>query len=316
MLRLQFLLPVLVVLLYGSISTGKAYETDQFSHRQQQINDAQSLLNRKVNLAIGASIQGINDEDDKMKIVSRIYHQLGGISTVDKIEKWAMHSDQIERLDTQSSNSIYSDIPIWATRFGGLAGIGPTIKVNGVLLGTDKLGHFFSQGRKFYIRWLKMQDVEEAAEHSAYTENAIFGKMTTGTYSNADLVANYEGYRFYRSLFEADLLNEKSAILAFKGDHWVMQRPFTWSDYVNDYWDEALNINHYDKGLYPFMKDRLLKLCDWYQSNTDLYEIQDEALLLQRYAFLQFKDMSELRLSNLCTDTNASASQTVSSSKK
>ena len=36
---------------------------------------------------------------------------------------------------------------------------------------------------------------------SVTTERGVFGALTTGIYSNADLVANYEGYRFYRGLF-------------------------------------------------------------------------------------------------------------------
>jgi len=50
----------------------------------------------------------------------------------------------------------------------------------------------------------------------------------------------YEGYRFYRSLFEDAVVGDKPALLAWKQDHWIMQRPFDWSDHVNDFWDEAL----------------------------------------------------------------------------
>lgn len=290
-----------------------AFETDQFTHRQQQIADSESLLNRKVNLTIGESIQGVSNVDDKMIIVNRIYRKLGGLSSIDKIESWATHSDEIERLPTPAYESIYAGIPIWATRLSGMAGVSATIKINGVLLGTDKLGHFFSQGRKFYVRWLRMHSVQEAAQQSALTESALFGQITTGAYSNADLVANYEGYRFYRSLFEADPLTEKTAILGWHDDHWSMQRPFEWSDYVNDYWDEALNINHYDRVLYPYIKKRLLELCDGYHKHSQLYQVNDEAALIKRYEFLQFKDSSALRLSNLCVDSTPASHQSVSS---
>ena len=70
---------------------------------------------------------------------------------------------------------------------------------------------------------------QEAAERSAYTERAIFGQMTTGSYSNADLVANYEGHRFYRSLFEDNIVPGKPAILRWENDAWVIQRPYTWA---------------------------------------------------------------------------------------
>jgi hypothetical protein len=79
-----------------------------------------------------------------------------------------------------------------------------------------------------------------------------------------------------------------------------MQRPFDWSDHVNDYWDEALNINHYDKLLYPYMKTRLLTLCGDYQSFPELFIVHNEAALQNRYRHLQLRDTSELRLSKLC----------------
>jgi len=288
-------------------------ETDQFNNREQAIEDSQNLLNKKVNLAIGNSIDEIDDPQDTMKIVNRIYLELGGFSSRDKIEKWAMQSENVDRLDITSNDSIYADIPFWATRIGGLAGIGATIKLNGVLVGTDKLGHFFSQGRKFYIRWLQLNDVEMVAKKSAFTEKAVFGMLSTGIYSNADLVANYEGFRFYRGLFEADLLNNKPAILKWQDDHWIMQRPFVWSDYVNDYWDEALNINQYDSLLYPYMHARLLELCDGYQANPKLYTINNENVLKQRYADLQLVDTTELRLGNLClSEAGLSAQSTPS----
>ena len=148
----------------------------------------------------------------------------------------------------------------------------------------------------------------KAAEHSAYTERAIFGQLTTGSYSNADLVANYEGFLFYRSLFEDNIIPGKPAILAWKDDHWIMQRPFDWADHVNDYWDEALNINHYDELLYSHMKARLLTFCDSYHTNPEFFVVHDEDDLKYRYRYLQLRDTSELRLDNLCTHTNAEPS--------
>jgi hypothetical protein len=189
-------------------------------------------------------------------------------------------------------------------------GVGPTIKLNGQLIGSDKLGHFLSQGKKFYFRYLKYLDETRAAEHSAYTERALFGQMTTGVYSNADLVANFEGYLFYRSLFEDNVIPDKPAILVWKEAQWEVQRPFTWADHVNEFWDEALNVNHYDALLYPHMKERLLEFCPDYWAVPGLYEIQNEHALQKRYAHLQLRDASELRLSELCPDNTQDQSVT------
>ncbi len=291
-----------VLLALGTPVITAAYETDQFSNRQQPIADATAVMNRQVNLAIAASIANWQGKRDEMKVVDGIYHKIGGRHWVDKLERWAMESNDLERLDTPPHDSIYQGHPLWATRVAAFFGVGATIRINHVLVGTDKFGHFLSQGRKFYRRWLKAHDESKAAEHSAYTERAIFGQMTTGSYSNADLVANYEGYRFYRSLFEGDVVAGKPAILKWNDDHWAMQRPFDWADHVNDYWDEALNINAYDKLLYPHMKARFLTLCDDYWLAPEIYQLHNEESLRNRYQHLQLRDTSELRLSNLCTD--------------
>ena len=283
-------------------SIGGAYETDQFNNRDQLIEDSTSIMNYQVTQAIASTITSLHGPRDEMKVVNGIYHRIGGKHWVDKLERFAMSSSDVEKLDTPSHDSIYTGHPLYATRVAGLFGVGPTLKINNVLVGTDKLGHFLSQGRKFYRRWVRLGDVSKAAEQSAYTERALFGQMTTGSYSNADLVANFEGYVFYRSLFEDNIVNGKPAILAWVNDRWIMQRPFDWSDHVNDYWDEALNVNHYDVLLYSRMKTRLLTFCDDYRSAPQLYQVHDEEALKHRYRNLQLRDTSELRLENLCME--------------
>ena len=280
-----------------------AYETDQFSNRLNPISDSTALLDEKVNQTIQTIVSQWHGPRNDWKFVDAVFHRIGGHHWVDKIERWAMKSPEIQRLKPSRRESIYQGHPFWATRVAGIFGVGPTIKVNGQLIGSDKLGHFLSQGRKFYRRYLESGDEKQAAEQSAFTERALFGQMTTGVYSNADLVANYEGYRFYRSLFEDGFIEGKPAILAWSDDHWIIQRPFTWADHVNAYWDEALNIDHYDHILYPHMKARLETFCPDYHAAPEKYVIQDEDRLRQRYADLQLRDTSELRLDHLCRDT-------------
>lgn len=293
-------LSLLLLMLICVPPNGGAYETDQFSNRSQAIGDSTSILNRQVTLAIAETITSLNGPRNDMKVVNGIYRKIGGKHWVDKLERYAMDSDEVERLDTPPHDSIYSGHPLYATRVAGLFGVGPTLKINHVLVGSDKLGHFLSQGRKFYRRWVRMGDEAKAAEQSAYTERALFGQMTTGSYSNADLVANYEGYLFYRSLFEDDVIAGKPAIITWQEDHWIMQRPFDWADHVNDYWDEALNINHYDAMLHTHMKNRLLTFCDDYLAEPELFALRNEEELKQRYRNIQLRDTSDLRLDRLC----------------
>jgi hypothetical protein len=289
-----------------------AYETDQFTNRLNPIEDSTELLDWKVNETLEKIVSEWQGPRDDWKFVNAVYFEIGGRHWVDKIERWVMNSDEIERLQASRRNSIYQGHPFWATRVAALFGVGPTIKLNGQLVGSDKLGHFLSQGRKYYARYLRTYDEVKAAEQSAYTERALFGQMTTGVYSNADLVANYEGYRFYRSLFDDGIVPGKPSILSWAGDKWVIQSKFSWSDFVNEYWDEALNINHYDGLLHPHMKERLQTFCGDYYLSPERFEVRNEPELKARYAHLQLRDTSDLRMENLCQETGeTSLSQTV-----
>jgi len=277
-----------------------AYETDQFNNRSQPIADSTEVLNRKVNETLAEIVADWHKDHDQKALVNDVYHRLGGFQLVDKLERWAIKSLEVEKLETPRYGSIYAGLPIWSTRATFLYGIGSTIRVNDQLIGSDKIGHFFSQGRKFYRRYLKFGSEEEAAKQSVRTERTIFGSGSTGSFSNADLVANYEGYRFYRSLFDDDVVPGKPAIVRWEEDGWVIQREFDWADYVNEYWDEALNMNQYDRLLYKHMRKRLVNLCPQYWDNPALYTIENEEELKAQYAHLGLRDMSFLRLDALC----------------
>ena len=277
-----------------------AYETDQFYNRSQPIADSTAVLNRKVNDTLAEIVADWRKDRDQRAFVNSVYNKLGGHHWVDKLERWAMKSPEVEKLETPRYDSIYAGMPIWSTRTTFLFGIGPTIRVNDQLIGSDKIGHFFSQGRKFYRRYLKYGSEQEAAKQSAYTERAIFGSGTTGSYSNADLVANYEGYRFYRSLFDDDVVPGKPAILRWENGGWIIRREFDWADHVNEYWDEALNVNHYDNLIYKHIRERMVSLCPQYWEDPSLYTLKDEEALRTRYSHLELRDTSFLRLDILC----------------
>jgi hypothetical protein len=277
-----------------------AYETDQYTNRSAPIADSTEVLNREVNHALEEILAERREDRDQMAIVDAFYRKLGGLHWVDRLERWAINSPEVEKLETGRYESVFADQPLWATRVTKLFGVGKTIRVNQQLIGSDKLGHFISQGRKYYRRYLKFDSEERAAERSAFTERAIFGQISDGIYSNADLVANYEGHRFYRSLFEDNINSDKPAILSWDSDHWVLQREFDWADHVNEYWDEALNVNHYDAGLYRYMYESFLDMCPQYWERPGLYTVANEDVLKQRYANLGLRDASELRLDSLC----------------
>ena len=289
-----------VCLVLGLSGAAHAYETDQYTQRTADIKDSTAVLNEKVNDTIDEIVAEWKKGHDEVAFVDAYYRELGGLHWVDRLERWAMKSPEVDKLDVGRYESVFAEQPLWASRVTKLFGTGNTIRVNEQLIGSDKIGHFISQGRKFYKRYLVFGSEEMAAERSAYTERAIFGQLTNGIYSNADLVANYEGHRFFRSLFEDDITPGKPSILRWENGGWIVQREFDWADHVNEYWDEALNVNHFDGGLYGYMHDTFVAMCPEYWERPDLYTITNEGELKERYVHLELRDTSELRLDSLC----------------
>ncbi len=275
-------------------------ETDQYTGREQPLADSREVLNDRVNAALEDMLDEWGHHRDPVKLTAEIYQRLGGRTIVDRLERWAMKSDQVDKIRVARTDSIYAGISPWAGRSIYLFGLGATIKINGVLLGSDKLGHFFSQGRKFYLRYRRLGVEERAARWSAFTERAIFGRLTTGVFSNADLVANYEGHRFYRSLFEADVVPDKPAILSWNGQRWELQRQFDWADHVNDFWDEARNVNDYARRLRPQMMANLKQFCPVYRNHPERFQLRSDDRLEERYSILGLRDASGLSLGRLC----------------
>lgn len=286
-----------------------AYETDPFQNRAVATADAGTVLNREVNRTLRDLVEHWRGPASQARMVDAIYRRIGGLHWVDRLERWAMRSPEVEKLPTPRRASVYSRQPLYAVRVAGLFGIGPSFRVAGVLIGSDKLGHFLSQGRKFWRRWQRSHDEAAAARQSAFTERAIFGAATTGVYSNADLVANYEGHRFYRSLFEDDIVPGKPAILMRSGAGWRIQREFDFADYVNPWWDEALNPNAYDRLLAPSMRRRLHTFCPQVASAPDIWEVLPETdqALAARYAMLGLRDRRDWRMVSLCAAAPAAS---------
>jgi hypothetical protein len=279
-----------------------AYETDPLSNRLVPLTDSAPVLDLKVNEAIvDVASHWVGPRSDD-RFAKAVYDRIGGHFWVHHLEGWAMKSEQVSKLPTPRRHSFLAQTPFYASRVGALFGACPVFRVGDTLIGTDKLGHFAAQGLKFWRRWKRDGNETKAAARSAYTERAIFGALTTGTYSNADLVANYEGYRFYRSLFEDDVVAGKPAIVHWSVDHWVVQRQFDWNDHVNAYWDEGLDISDYDRWMTTAVRKVWPEFCADWAKDPSRYTIPpgQDAQLQARYHLLELHLRPELRMAEIC----------------
>jgi len=288
-----------------AVGTAEAYESDQYSNRLVDLTDSREVLDAKVNRALAEVAAAWRGPEDRWHFARKVYWKLGGLHWVDHIERWAMDSEQVEKLPQRKHESIFSAAPIHVTRVNWFFGVGPTLRLADSLVGSDKLGHFFSQGIKYYASHLLGWDDDHVFGRGRFNERWIFGQLTTSVYSNADLVANYEGYRFYRSLYEADVVPGKGPIVAFRDGRAEILRPFTWSDHVNDYWDEATNPSHVSAGLERYFLRTLPTLCDDFRSAPERYVPANGEALAARYEQLGLKPAPELRLDRICAEDRA-----------
>ena len=276
------------------------YETDQYSNREVPLADAVEQLNGEVNRALKDIATGWRRGADPRLFARAVYRELGGRHWVDQLERWAIRSPGIEKPERYKRHSIYRGVPFWASRIGLLFGMGPTFDVAGVRLGSDELGHFVSQGWKYHKRYLRNGSEAHAIRLGVRNEASIFGSPFTGTFSNADLVANYEGLKFYRSLFEDGVVGNRPAIVEFVGTGARLRRPFDFRDHVNDYWDEALNPNRFDRLLRGPMLRQLRGFCALYPADPALWVSPEDAELRARYSHLGMRDGTTHRLDRVC----------------
>ena len=150
----------------------------------------------------------------------------------------------VERLDFHDRTDIYSNVRIGNS--ANLRKFGPasTVQLAGILLGTDKIDHFWVQGYDYFRESKDGLEPERAVRWGTRTELGIWGGATTGVFSYADLAANYDGYQFY-----ATLLAPTSGIGRDSDGCVRMVRPFDWADWIDWHYDEALNPPVYTDGI-------------------------------------------------------------------
>ncbi|MCE9590677.1 MAG: hypothetical protein K8S99_09160 [Planctomycetes bacterium] len=152
-----------------------------------------------------------------------------------------------------------------------------TIRVYGVFMGTDKIGHFHDLGHlyyKDYLGYVRDGDTDQKAcakivsEYSkgVVSEKGIVGSVVSGVYSNADLACNYAGMRFYQNLTEPVRINgvERPPLIVRNGDflklndHVKPDKPW-FGVFVSDHFNEALNPCLHDWMMRGSVRDRVRK---------------------------------------------------------
>lgn len=201
-----------------------------------KLKDSKSLLNKHVNevIAKGRKMGSLG------KMVKYIFDALASNTSVGRsaIEDWVTsklakdYRHQPQAKDTKYKGvkdevSVFGDGKIWLNPLFHI--LNPSIKVDGKLIGSDKLGHFFQQGYEYFtIADLQKKGEAKAKQYGESTEEGGYGLNTTGIYSNADLSANFKGMSFWRDLVKNPTTYK-----------------FDVSKYITNDWNEESNPNFY-----------------------------------------------------------------------
>jgi ankyrin repeat protein len=140
-------------------------------------------------------------------------------------------------------------------------------------LGTDKIGHFTDMGLNYYKAWREAKREGKSEEQAlanavhlgtgdfVFSEKGLLGLVTAGSYSNADLCANYIGMIFYRNLTEPMRIRGemRPAMMVLEGDYWrlndhVGRDSDFFAAFFDEHLDESLNPSYYEGSLLSGVK--------------------------------------------------------------
>jgi hypothetical protein len=174
------------------------------------------------------------------------------------VELYAQTAPSIARAQISLEESIYRGTPleravlVSAGKIFKIGDIFPSIRLNGHIVGTDKLSHFFETGYELFDEHLRTSGEDQAPDarplqtlidHAIDLEDGHLGLGVTGIKSYADIAAHLQGALFWR-----ELTNENGPWLQCESGRLQVVKDFDFRDFVHDGWSEAINCNGYAEG--------------------------------------------------------------------
>jgi len=304
-----------------SVTSAPALETDQFYAWGKPIEDSTRFLNAWVMLQVQSALDArpknaLQDceaaVDDVQKHLQHTIYQ--------PIELWILSSDLVDRIprgeaDDRDYRANYLLSKTFPLDFARWLQPSPTVQVNGIRLGSDKLAHFFSEGWWYYRHWRKKQAGmapealrRELFEYGVKLEQWIQGTTTSGVFSPADLEANYQGFIFYRALCHGE-----SPLLTRKDNRWYFSDRFDFRHYVHPDWDESWNPNIYSKRRWKNIRATMTAYCpqldgEWVRRQRAYYAALDtptptRELIREWVAAGEIPDPRRYDITEVCGDS-------------
>ncbi len=254
-------------------------ETDQFYAAKANIRDSSVEMNDFFHKKIDVALNIVNEERSPVscRIAAKevLQQVVGDVNLIEwikdrsfsKISVFTQKSPLIERFPEESvsekdyrSHSIYRNRPFPVN----VVGVARTLNINGIYIGTDKLGHFSIVGKTYYKNFLKgledglsVEEAQTSAIKKGYKQEiALLGYAVGGTFAYGDLEANYQGLQFGRNMCEGE-----RPYLILVNNKWVHnpENQFDIRKYVNPKFDEAYNVSFWSPRMWRKMKEDIIQ---------------------------------------------------------
>lgn len=275
-----------------------AAEIDSVTTRRIALEDSRAAINVFVNARLRAGVANANQgyaesadiAADEFCNADSLYRELRKAIFDSNFLDWGLGGYNLDQqlrnalagtsYSLKLEDSIYRDIDYLEGFSLRLKELSDVVSVDAHLVGLDKLGHFFAEGWEYFEKSRKEGGtLQEALEWGRRQEAGKFGFATTGIFSFADLVANFNGWRFWRAV-----LGEGIDPLAGKVANWFarpyvacetqliasithrrivrawdLNREFDIKDYIDGAWDEGNNCNSYAD---PLIEQKVMARAD------------------------------------------------------
>jgi len=178
-----------------------------------------------------------------------VKNTLGGGFISGALENWAADTKKSKLNIPSIDTDIYSAL---------LYDPDPSFNLAGVIIGTDKLGHFVDQGfdlfQRFQMSLNKSIDEPMIFSDKLEEEFGPYGLSASGVKSYGDLSANFYGMRFYQNILDG---NNPHIKCDEKTGKYFLNNPLNWADYVNESFDEGINCSLFFSFEAPFSKQKM-----------------------------------------------------------
>jgi hypothetical protein len=232
-------------------------EVDSFRLRFAPLEDSLPILNAKANEMLQIALNEANDSRSvcsERRLYSRLRRQFRN-HVFDQFNRWIINDDQVPKIKTSITQSIYRDFNVFQSPIqGGWARVvndptGSILNVNGYRIGNDKFEHFMGSGFKYFKNYYKDKNsLEDTLQIGWRAETGVMGAIMTGVMSYADMMANFQGMRFWNHMLQQheDIFGMNlGPYIVCEKDQWVQVKALNFAPYLNIALDEANNCSKF-----------------------------------------------------------------------